>query len=167
MGAVPTRLLPGWNGNEKFYAGASWLQYLIDHFLRRGAEAQGSGDPQFTEFSFDHEMKGVIVGEQQDSRELLLLRVEQDQVTKQILRRGRPCSSGFSGHRERRNQTGSRAAVLDERTSSQPLVTVRPLQCCWLRGSEEGSGFQRAIRAPSERSDRSNQRVCTMCVWRG
>jgi hypothetical protein len=28
-----------WNGREEFYAGASWLQYLIDHFLRRGAKA--------------------------------------------------------------------------------------------------------------------------------
>jgi hypothetical protein len=38
-----------WNGHEKFYAGQAWLQYLIDHFLRRGAHAQTSGDPQFAE----------------------------------------------------------------------------------------------------------------------
>ena len=39
---------------------------LIDHFLGRGAHAEQSGDPQFADFTFDHEMNGVVVGEQQD-----------------------------------------------------------------------------------------------------
>jgi hypothetical protein len=70
-----------WNGHEKFYAGPAWLQYLIDHFLRRDAHARTSGDPQFTGFTFDHEMNGIIVGEQGDNRELFLLRVEANEVT--------------------------------------------------------------------------------------
>jgi hypothetical protein len=70
-----------WNGYEKFYAGPAWLQYLIDHFLRRDAHARTSGDPQFTGFTFDHEMNGIIVGEQGDNRELFLLRVEANEVT--------------------------------------------------------------------------------------
>ncbi len=53
-----------WNGHEKFYAGPAWLQYLIDHFLRRDARARTSGDSQFAGFTFDHEMNGIIVGEQ-------------------------------------------------------------------------------------------------------
>jgi hypothetical protein len=80
----------GWNGMEKFYAGQAWLKYLIDHFLRRGAYARSSGDPQFREFTFDHEMNGIIVGEQKDNRELFILRVAADEVTRETLRRGDP-----------------------------------------------------------------------------
>lgn len=29
-----------WNGAEKFYDSAEWMQYLIDHFLKPGAEAK-------------------------------------------------------------------------------------------------------------------------------
>jgi hypothetical protein len=78
-----------WDGREKFYAGQAWLQYLIDHFLRREARAQTGGDSPFSKFSFDHEMNGVIVGEHQDSRELFLW-VEQSEVTKQVRRCGDP-----------------------------------------------------------------------------
>lgn len=66
-----------WDGQEKFYAGPHWMQYLIDHFLRPGAYAQQSGDRQFAEFTFDHRADGVIAGRQQDNRELFLLVVQQ------------------------------------------------------------------------------------------
>jgi hypothetical protein len=89
-----------WNGHEKFYAGQAWLQSLIDHFLRRGAYAQTSGDPQFAEFTFDHEMNGVIVGEQQDSRELLVVWVKHNNVSKEILRRGDPVLPWEPGYRD-------------------------------------------------------------------
>ena len=62
-----------WDGVEKFYAGQAWLQYLIDHFLRPGALAQRSGDPQFADFTFDHQLNGVVVGEQQNLRELFII----------------------------------------------------------------------------------------------
>jgi hypothetical protein len=80
----------GWNGREKFYAGPAWMRYLIDHFLRPDAHARASGDPQFTGFTFDHQMDGIIVGEQQDNLELFAIRVEQNEVTQEILRRGLP-----------------------------------------------------------------------------
>jgi hypothetical protein len=54
-----------------------------------------------------------------------------------------------------REKLGSRAAVLDERTSSQPSEFVRAAQNCWLRVSEEGSGLQ-ARSAPSELVERGN-----------
>lgn len=88
----------GWNGREKFYAGPAWLQYLIDHFLKRGAVAQHSGNEQFADFTFDHRMNGLIVGEQQDLHELFLLRIEDDVVSQHVLRRGDP-DYGQPGYR--------------------------------------------------------------------
>jgi hypothetical protein len=87
-----------WDGWEKFYAGQAWLQYLIDHFCVARPRAQTGGDWQFSEFSFDHEMNGVIVGEQQDSRELVLW-VEQSEVTEQVLRCGDPVLPWERGYR--------------------------------------------------------------------
>jgi hypothetical protein len=54
-----------------------------------------------------------------------------------------------------REKLGSRAAVLDERTSSQPSEFVRAAQNCWLRVSEEGSGFA-MFAPPSCRRRRRN-----------
>lgn len=81
----------GWNGHEKFYAGRAWMQYLIDHFLRPGAVASRSSDRQFRGFTFDHQLDGVIAGRQQDVRELFLLRVENNEVWREILRPGDDC----------------------------------------------------------------------------
>ena len=75
---------------EKFYAGQAWLQYLIDHFLRPGALAQHSGDPQFADFTFDHQLNGVVVGENQDLRELFILWVNDGEVSRSVLRPGDP-----------------------------------------------------------------------------
>jgi hypothetical protein len=88
-----------WDGREKFYSGPAWLQYLIDHFLRPGATAQNGGDAQFADFTFDHQVNGVIVGEQQDLRKLFVLLVEDGQVTESILRRADPdyFEAGYRG----------------------------------------------------------------------
>lgn len=80
----------GWNGHEKFYAGPAWMEYLIDHFLRPGAHAATSGDPQFAEFTFNHRLDGLLVGEQGDNRELFAIQVEDNTVSQLILRRGEP-----------------------------------------------------------------------------
>ena len=80
-----------WNGREKFYAGGAWLQYLIDHFLRPGALAQADGGVWFRRFTFDHDVNGVVVGEQGDNRELFSLTVEHGEVTRTTLRRGDRC----------------------------------------------------------------------------
>jgi hypothetical protein len=36
------------------------LAYLIEHFLRPGAAAATSGDPQFSGLTFDHTLTGEI-----------------------------------------------------------------------------------------------------------
>jgi hypothetical protein len=86
----PTGCCLGWDGHEKFYGGALWLQYLIDHFLRPGAHARRSGDGQFRRFTFDHDTNGVVVGEQGDNRELFSLTVRHGKVTRRTLQRGEP-----------------------------------------------------------------------------
>ncbi len=80
----------GWDGHEKFYAGGAWLQYLVDHFLRSGAHAASDSDPCFRRFTFDHDVNGVVVGEQSDDRELFSLTVEHGEVVRTTLRRGDP-----------------------------------------------------------------------------
>ena len=80
----------GWDGHEKFYAGTLWMQYLIDHFLRPGALAQSSGRREFADFTFDHRTDGIIVGHQQDNRELFAIRVIDGEVSREVLRRGDP-----------------------------------------------------------------------------
>jgi hypothetical protein len=100
-----------WNGHEKFCAGPAWLQYLIDHFLRRDARAKTSGGSQFAGFTFNHEMRGMIVGEQADNRELFLLSVEANEVNSEILRRGDcvlPWESGYQGLDDRPWLAGER-----------------------------------------------------------
>jgi hypothetical protein len=87
----------GWDGQEKFYAGSAWLQYVIDHFLRPGAHARRSKDVQFRRFTFDHDTNGVLVGEQQDNRELFSLTVRHGKVTRRTLRAGdtMPWDAGY------------------------------------------------------------------------
>ena len=88
----------GWDGQEKFYGGQDWLKYLIDHFLRRDAHAKRTGKPQFAGFTFDHATNGIVVGEQQDSRELFVLRVTDGQVDREVLRRGDPTNPWEPGY---------------------------------------------------------------------
>ncbi|MFJ8677316.1 hypothetical protein [Streptomyces sp. NPDC093589] len=47
-----------WSGTEKFYDADAWMRYVIDHFLRPGAHAQGQ--PGFERFTFDHTVDGEI-----------------------------------------------------------------------------------------------------------
>lgn len=57
---VPTEDGTGikWDGSEKFDYSVEWMQFLIDHFLRPGAHAQGR--PGFEGFAFDHTVNGRI-----------------------------------------------------------------------------------------------------------
>lgn len=79
-----------WNGGEKFYDSAAWLEYLINHFLRPGAAAARSGLPYFNEFTFDHVLDGVVAGNRRDNRELFLIDVNHNQVEKIVVREGMP-----------------------------------------------------------------------------
>ncbi|MEV6682189.1 hypothetical protein AB0N09_35810 [Streptomyces erythrochromogenes] len=49
------------DGGEKFHAAEDWMTYLIDHFLRPGALAQGH--PGFEGFTFDHTVNGTILAQ--------------------------------------------------------------------------------------------------------
>lgn len=65
-----------WNGAEKFYNSVEWMEYLIDHFLKPGAEASKLGDWQFEKFTFDHVLNGTIdaQGEDPDDRWRLIVK---------------------------------------------------------------------------------------------
>lgn len=78
------------DGHEKFSAGPLWMRYLIDHFLCPGAEAQGSGLPEFADFTFDHRADGLIVGCRRDNRELSAIHVYDNVVSVHVLTPGDP-----------------------------------------------------------------------------
>lgn len=72
-----------WDGGEKFYDSPEWMKYLIDHFLKPGAEAQALVDATegkiptpFNDFTFDHTLNGHIQaqGEDPDDRWVLVVR---------------------------------------------------------------------------------------------
>jgi len=88
-----------WNGREKFHAGAAWMKYLIDDLLRPGADAESRNDPRLTGFTFDHRLDGLVVGERAWSRELFAIRVQDNEVSQELLRRGEPLpwESGWDG----------------------------------------------------------------------
>jgi hypothetical protein len=50
-----------WDQGEKFYEAEAWMTYLIDHFLKDGAHAQGQ--PRFEQFTFDHVLNGTIAAQ--------------------------------------------------------------------------------------------------------
>lgn len=80
---VPTEEADGleWDGGEKFYDAAEWMQYLIDHFLRPGAHAQGK--PGFEEFSFDHVVDGTINAQGEEAEDIWRLAVVNNRVKRQ------------------------------------------------------------------------------------
>lgn len=77
-----------YNGVEKFYGAVSWLRYLVDHFLKPGAEASRCGDPRFAGFTFDHTLDGMVVGCRRDNKELFAITVVHGVVRETILRPG-------------------------------------------------------------------------------
>jgi hypothetical protein len=75
-----------WDGHEKFHDAAEWIGYLIEHFLRRDACAQASGDPQFRGFTFDHVLNGRVLVQGEDPRDRWTLVVADNDV---LVERGR------------------------------------------------------------------------------
>lgn len=63
-----------WNGTEKFYAGAEWMRYLIDHFLKPGAVTG-------IDFCDDHVCNGVIEAQGEDPSDRWDLVVRDNKVT--------------------------------------------------------------------------------------
>jgi hypothetical protein len=70
-----------WDGGEKFYEATAWMAYLIDHFLKPGAHASRSGDPQFEDFTFDHVVNGEIEASGEESGDLWMLVVKDNVVS--------------------------------------------------------------------------------------
>ena len=73
------------DGHEKFYQPGRWMEYLIQHFLKPGAAASNSGLQQFEQFSFDHQLDGLVVGCRRDNKELFGIRVTHNVVTTEVL----------------------------------------------------------------------------------
>lgn len=78
----------GWDGAEKFYHAAEWMQYIIDHFLTPAAQeaqrqfnrdAEAAGNP-FDGFTFDHKVSGVIKAQGEDADDKWRLIVEDNEV---------------------------------------------------------------------------------------
>lgn len=77
-----------WNGAEKFYDGAEWMKYLIDHFLKPDAEAKRVLEVKPTEhqardfehFTFDHILNGEIKAEGEESGDIWKLIVVENKV---------------------------------------------------------------------------------------
>ncbi len=74
-----------YNGREKFYRPVEWMRYVIDHFLRPGAIASGSGLPCFDGFTFNHSCNGVVAGARRDTAEVFLIEVRDNSVTRRVL----------------------------------------------------------------------------------
>jgi hypothetical protein len=70
-----------WDGGEKFYHADAWMAYLIDHFLKPGAEASKSNDPQFNQFTFDHVCNGVIKAQGEDMDDRWKMLVEDNKMS--------------------------------------------------------------------------------------
>jgi hypothetical protein len=79
-----------YNGNEKFYSPVPWMRYLIAHFLKSGARASRTRDPQFRGFTFNHRLDGMIVGCRRDDRELFAIVVSDNRVREKTLRPADP-----------------------------------------------------------------------------
>lgn len=67
-----------WNGAEKFYYAPEWMEYIINHFLREGAHAQGQEG--FKHFQFNHVLNGVIDAQGEDPEDRWRLVVENNRV---------------------------------------------------------------------------------------
>jgi hypothetical protein len=73
------------DGHEKFYGATPWITYLIDHFLAPGGHAQNSSLDDFSDFTFDHFLDGVVAANQRDTGELYLIRVDRNVVRRESL----------------------------------------------------------------------------------
>ena len=74
-----------WDRGEKPYAPDRWLTYLIDTFLRPGAELAADPAACAVGLSFDHVLTGMIVGERRETGELFALAVRDNVVRRRTL----------------------------------------------------------------------------------
>jgi len=65
-----------WDGGEKFYEAAEWMQYVIDHFLRPAAIAQA----ELPFLQANHTCNGEIEAQGEEYEDRWLLVVENNRV---------------------------------------------------------------------------------------
>lgn len=70
-----------WNQTEKTYYAEIWIAYLIDHFLKPGAEASKTGMEQFKGFTFDHICNGKLLAQGEDIHDRWKIVVTNNLVT--------------------------------------------------------------------------------------
>lgn len=80
-----------WDGGEKFYNSVEWMQYLINTFLRPGADLQrelakpniGRCYPtEFAHFTFDHIVNGRIEAQGEDGDDVWALVVDDNRAAR-------------------------------------------------------------------------------------
>jgi len=77
------------DGENKHYRPNEWLQYLVDHFLRPGALASRDKSGLFADFTFDHELVGVVAACLQETGRMWLIRPVGDEIREEVLWRGK------------------------------------------------------------------------------
>lgn len=88
-----TRII--WDEGEKFYRAPEWMAYLIDHFLKAGAEASGVikdrfgrgetlPDARLEHFTFDHVLNGEIHAQGEDPDDRWILQVVSNEVYERL-----------------------------------------------------------------------------------
>ncbi|HVT64542.1 MAG TPA: hypothetical protein VHD81_05270 [Mycobacteriales bacterium] len=80
------------DAEANFGAPVEWLQYLLDHFLRRGALAEASRRSEFEAFTFNHSLSGAVAMYRADTGELSLIGVEDGHVFQSIVVAGEDTS---------------------------------------------------------------------------
>lgn len=66
-----------WDGSEKFYDAAEWMQYLIDHFFGEDPIAK-KVDSEAGEFLQSHKFSGTINAEGEERDDVWRIRIEND-----------------------------------------------------------------------------------------
>ena len=56
----------------------------------RNADGHASSEPRFEDFTFDHVLSGTVVGCRRDNKELFAIRVEDNEVSREVMVRADP-----------------------------------------------------------------------------
>jgi len=70
-----------WNGAEKFYNGAEWMAYLIEHFIGQNPKAKGLKRDGKVPCLCKHTLNGTITAQGEDANDAWLLHVRQNRIT--------------------------------------------------------------------------------------
>ncbi len=79
-----------WRDIEKSNDARRWIPYLVDTFLRPGAMASTSGREEFSDFTFDHRVEGVIAARDGSNGRLYLLVMDDNRLYRLTVMPGVP-----------------------------------------------------------------------------